>query len=108
MFGVAGAPEFIEPKQKIWPAIAKWTDYRGAHETCDVYKQLVHEAGDVSTVARHQPASRKRTGPNGIMLVCANCATTLKTRDDMAARQRKERVEYQQQVRTARTNRPVA
>jgi hypothetical protein len=62
---------------------SKWTAYRGAHQPCGRCVRAIHQ-GLMSTHPR--AASQKRTGPNGVELLCNEHGERQKRRDDGVAR----------------------
>jgi hypothetical protein len=67
-----GAAERPPPPmpQGVWGALGtKWTRFKGVHQPCVACTELIHQLG-VGKAPHPQPASWKRTGPNGDRLLC--------------------------------------
>ena len=101
MFEVADAPRALLPKEKIWPAIAKWTRWTGAHRACEVCGRLVIQLG-LAVAPRAQPARWRRKGPNGEMFVCTPHEQVLHPEDDRVEAEAQQRRELTELARTRR------
>lgn len=62
---------------------SKWTSHRGGHRPCDRCVRAIHQ-GLMDSHPR--AASMKRTGPNGVELMCNEHGERQKRRDDLVAR----------------------
>lgn len=81
LFEVPDAPRALLPAEKIWPADAAWTAWRGAHRPCDVCGRLVLQLG-VQGAPAVQPARWRRKGPNSDLFVCNGHAIELRPHDE--------------------------
>lgn len=100
-FEVADAPRALLPEEKIWPAIAAWTKWSGAHRSCDVCGRLVLQMG-MERAPRVQPARYLRKGPNNELFVCSGHALVLRPEDERVEREAAERRELTAQMQTRR------
>lgn len=106
MFEVPDAPRALLPPERIWPAIAKWVRWRGAHQACDICGRLVLQLG-MAVAPAARPARWTRHGPNNKLAVCEMHKLELKPRDDeveAGAMQQRELVAQQQVRRKARAH----
>lgn len=69
------------PAEKIYPADATWTAWKGAHRPCDVCGRLVLQMG-VQKAPAVAGARWRRKGPNDDMFVCSPHKEELKPKDD--------------------------
>lgn len=81
MFEVPDAARPLLPDERIFPADATWTAWKGAHRPCDVCGRLVLQMG-MDKAPRPAAATWRRKGPNGEMFVCSPHQGELKPADD--------------------------
>lgn len=81
MFEVPDAARPLLPAERIFPAEATWTPWRGAHKACEVCGRLALQMG-VQKAPAVAPARWRRKGPNGDMYVCSPHQGELKPADD--------------------------
>jgi len=81
MFEVEAPRRALLPAERIYPADAKWTAWKGAHHPCDVCGALVLQMG-MAAAPPVAGARWKRVGPNRTMMVCSPHMQELKPEDD--------------------------
>lgn len=81
MFEVEAPQRALLPEEKIYPADAKWTAWKGAHHPCEICGLLVLQMG-MQAAPPVAGARWKRKGPNRDQLICSPHMQELKPEDD--------------------------